>query len=205
MTFIAFGKIGCHLERTVQRQIKSQLFSQRSMYKTMLSRQERELRIEDTRSVVHRAANLSGKRKQCGMERFAAAKCFVFGTTGRFITDKIRISTAQSGRPNGFMGIYTNLIIGGFGHCIEIVIVHPLSVMMFTTWDDITHITTLHCIISIVHHELISLVHMAFVITYGSRSFVVHHQLHTFAGSIGIQHLHIKIGIRSHKIEYIIF
>ena len=103
------------------------------------------------------------------------------------------------------MGIYTNLIIGGFGHCIEIVIVHPLSVMMFTTWDDITHITTLHCIISIVHHELISLVHMAFVITYGSRSFVVHHQLHTFAGSIGIQHLHIKIGIRSHKIEYIIF
>lgn len=103
------------------------------------------------------------------------------------------------------MGIYTNLIVGGFLHGIEIVIIHPLTIMMFSPRNDITYITTLHRIISVINHELIGFIHMTFVVAYRSRCFMMHHQFHTFTLSILIQHFHVKVRICSNKVEYIIF
>ena len=139
------------------------------------------------------------------MKRLATAKCFVFSATGRFVADKIRISTAQTGRTYGFMAVDTDFIVGSFFYGIKIVIVHPLSVMMFATRDDISYITALHCIITVVDHKPVSFVHVAFVVADGRRSLMVHHQFNTFTLGICIQHLHIEIGVRSHKVKNIVF
>ena len=83
-------------------------------------------------------------------------------------------------------------------------IIHPLAIVILASRNDIAYISTFHCVISMVYHKLIGLIQMAFVVTYRSRSFVMHHQFHSLAMSIVVQHLHIKIRIWSHKIKDII-
>ena len=83
-------------------------------------------------------------------------------------------------------------------------IIHPLSVMMFSTRNNVTYIPTLQGIIPVIYHKLICFIKMTFVVTYRSRSLVMHHQLHPFFLSIRIKHLHVKIRIRSDEIKDII-
>ena len=139
------------------------------------------------------------------MERFTATESLIFRTTSRLVTNQVRISTAKSCRTYSFVSIYTDLIISSFSHSIEIVVVHPLTIMMFTARNHIAYIATLYCIVTVVYHKLVSFINMTFIIAYGSRSFMMHHQFHTFALSIFVQHLYIKVRIRSYKIKHIIF
>ena len=46
---------------------------------------------------------------------------------------------------------------------------------------------------------------MAFVVTSRTRSFVVHHQFYTFRMSVFVKRFEIEVGVRSYKIEYIVF
>ena len=161
--------------------------------------------IEDTRSIIHRATNQTIKWKQGSVERFTATKSLIFRTTGRLVTNQVRISTAKSGRTHSFMGIYANLILGSFSHGVQIMVVHPLTVVMLSTRNHIAYITTLHCIVTVVYHKLVGFIHMTFIIAYGCRSFMMHHQFHTLTFSVSVQHLYIKVRIWSYKIKYIIF
>ena len=102
------------------------------------------------------------------------------------------------------MRIYHNFIISSFLHSIQIVVYHPLSIVMFTTRNDITHITALHRMISIVYHKLISLIHVTLIVTDRSRSFMMHNHLHTFAGCIAMHFFHVKVRIGSYKIKHIV-
>ena len=175
------------------------------MYKTMLTTQERELSIENTRSIIHRTTYQTRKWKQRSMERLIASEGFIFCTTGRFITNQIRICTAQSSRANSLVCIHHNFMIRSFLHRIQIMIIQPLTVVVFTTWDDIANISTLHRIVTVIFHKLISFIHMTFIVTHRCRSLMMHHQLHSFTSSILIQHFHIKIRIRSNEVEHIVF
>ena len=132
------------------------------------------------------------------------AERFVFSTASRFITDKVRICTAQACRTYCLVSINHNLVIGCLFNGIKIVIIHPLSVVVLTARNDIAYITALHSIVTVVYHELVSLVHMTFVVAYRSRSFMVHHQTYTFASCILLQFFHVKVWVRSHKVEYIV-
>ena len=138
------------------------------------------------------------------MERFATAECLIFSSSCRFVANQVRISTAQTGRAYSFVRIYTNFVVGCLLHGIEVVVVQPLPIMMFTTGNHITYISALHGIVAIIHHKLIGLVHVTFVVAHRTGCLMMHHQLHAFALGIFIQHLHVEIGIRGHKIEYII-
>lgn len=131
--------------------------------------------FKDARSVIHRTSNQSGKRKYGSMINIISTKRFIFCSASRLVAYQVRISTANTGRTYCFMCIYHDFIIGCFLYRIEIMVVHPLSVMVFSTRDDVAHITTLYRVITIIGHKLVSFVHVSFVVTYRSRSFMMHH------------------------------
>ena len=206
MLLVVLNQIGSHLQRAVKGDIKSQLLGKRSLHLPMRQIAHKiQFGIENARSVVHRATDKTVKGKQCGVERLATAKGFIFGSAGRFVANQVRIGAAQPCGAYGFVAVDANLIIGGFLHGIEIVVVHPLSVVVFSARNDIAYIAAFHCIIAIIHHKLIGFVHVAFVIADGRRCFMMHHQLHTFALGVSVQHLYIEIGVWGYKVENIIF
>lgn len=46
---------------------------------------------------------------------------------------------------------------------------------------------------------------MAFVVACRARSFVVHHQFYTFRMSVFVERFKVEVGVRSYKIEHIVF
>ena len=134
-----------------------------------------------------------------------APERFILGSSRRLVTDKIGISTAQTRRTNSFMGIHHNLMLGGFGQCIKIMIDHPLSVMMFPTRYNISHISTLHGIIAMIVHKLICFLHVPFIITNRARGLMMHNHFHSLRFGVLLYFFYIEIGIRCDKIEYIVF
>lgn len=93
-------------------------------------------------------------------------KRFIFSTSSRLITYQVRVSSAQTCWADCFMSVDHDFVIGSFGYGIEIMIYHPLAVVVFAARDDITHISTLYSIVAVVCHELVSFIHMTFIISY---------------------------------------
>ena len=62
------------------------------------------------------------------------------------------------------MSIYNNLMLGSLLDCVEIVVVHPLTVVILSTRDNIANITTLKRCVSILIHQLISSVHVTLIV-----------------------------------------
>src|SRR5690554_2244462 len=102
------------------------------------------------------------------------------------------------------MGIYHNLILRRFLQRINVMVHHPLAVMVLTTRNNITYIATLYRIITMVRHKLIGLIHVPLIIAYRTGSLVVHHHTHHYRSRIGVEHYHVKIGIGRHKIKDIL-
>ena len=139
------------------------------------------------------------------MVYFVASEWLIFCSTSGFITDQVRISAADTCRAYCFVSIHHNLVVCCFLHRIQIMIIHPLSVMVLATGNNIADITALYRVIAVIHHKLISFIHMTFVVTGWCGSFVVHHHFDTFACGITMNLFYVEIGIRSDEIEYIIF
>ena len=64
------------------------------------------------------------------------------------------------------MGIDHDMMLRSLLNGMEIVVVHPLAVMILAERQDIAHVTALHCIIAILLHKIVCSIHVAFVITY---------------------------------------
>ena len=56
------------------------------------------------------------------------------------------------------MGIDHDMVLGSLGHGIEVVVDHPLSVVVLTAGDDVAHVAALHGVVAILLHELVGLV-----------------------------------------------
>ena len=95
-------------------------------------------------------------------------------------------------------------MLGSFSHGIQVMVVHPLPIMIFAARNDIAHITAFHGIVTVLVHQVIGSLHVAFVVACGSRCLMMHHQFDTFGVSILIQVFDIKIRIWSEKVENII-
>ena len=85
------------------------------------------------------------------------------------------------------MGIHHDMMLGGLLDAVEIVVVHPLAIVVFSTGDDIAHITALHGCITIFVHQLIGRLQMPFIIAGGGRRLMVHHQTHILGMSVAVQ------------------
>ena len=64
------------------------------------------------------------------------------------------------------MGIDPDMMFRSLLNSMEIVVVHPLAVMILAERQDIAHITALHCIITILLHKIVGSIHVTLVITY---------------------------------------
>ena len=62
------------------------------------------------------------------------------------------------------MGIDHDMIVSSLSHAVEVVIVHPLTVVVFATWHDVAHVATLNSRIAIVNHKLVSLVEVTLIV-----------------------------------------
>ena len=138
------------------------------------------------------------------MSRLGTAECLILGSSGRLVSDKIRPGPAQSRRTHRLMGIDHYLIFGGLGDGIQIMVYHPLAVMLFPARKHISDITGFDGIVAVVFHKCICCVEMPFVVSYGSGSLVMHDHFHTFGLGIVTDFLKIEIRIRSHEIEDIV-
>ena len=154
-------------QRGIHSDIQCQLTRKGGVYMRMtVGIQFIHIHFENTRGIIHRAALQTSKRKHSGMKRFVTGKSLVFRTSGRLITNQVWIRAAKSRRTYCLMGINHDTMLRSFSHSIQIMIIKPLSVMMFSTGNYIPHITTLDRVISIFIHQLISRFHMPFVVTY---------------------------------------
>ena len=98
------------------------------------------------------------------MVRFCAAKCLILSTAGRLVAHEVRVGAAKAGRADCLMGVDHHLVLCSLGHSIEIVVHHPLAVVRFASWEDVAYVTTLHCVIAVVIHQLVGLLHVPFII-----------------------------------------
>ena len=100
------------------------------------------------------------------------------------------------------MRIHSNLIVECFGHCIIVVVDHPLTVVVFSLRQKRPYVARLHQMNVVGFHQCIRSIHLLIIRTRCSRSFVVHHQAHTFAFRIFLQLCHIIIWVAGYKIEH---
>ena len=139
------------------------------------------------------------------MSAVISTHCLIFSASCAFVADQVWICACQSGRACGLVRVHHDLVFGGFGHGIEVVIVHPLAVMMFAARDYVAYISTLDCIVAVVFHKFVCILEMAFVVAYGRRCLVMHHQLHAFRRSIIAQFRQVEIRVGGYEVEYIVF
>ena len=163
-----------------------------------------QVHLEDAGGVVHRTTLQTCEGKDGGVERLIAAKGFILRAAGRFVADQVGVGAAESRGTYRLMGIDHDVMLGGLGHGVEIMVVHPLAVMMLAARDDVADITRLHGIVAVLVHKLVGLLHMALVIAHRRRGLVVHHQFYPFGMSILVQCIDVEVRIGRHEIEYII-
>ena len=159
------GQVGSHLQRRVHGHIKGKLVGYRSVDMRIIPRiQLGDVHHEDSRSIVHRAALQARERKQCHMERPGAAESLVLCTAGGLVADKVRIGPAQAGRAHGLVGIDHDMVLGGLLYRIQVMVVHPLSVMVLSARDYVTYITALDGIVPVPVHKVVCGIHMPFIV-----------------------------------------
>ena len=80
------------------------------------------------------------------------------------ITNHIGPRAAQACGTHGLVGIHHDVVFGSFGDGIVVVVDGGLRVMIVAVGNDLTDIATLHGIISVLIHQLISLLHPPLVV-----------------------------------------
>ena len=103
------------------------------------------------------------------------------------------------------MCIDHDMMSGRLFDSVEIMVVHPLPVVMFSPWINTSNISALNSIVSVFFHKFIGRSHLSFVTADGRRGFMVHHQFNSLGAGIIVQCRDVEIGIGSDEIENILF
>ena len=108
---VVLNDVGCHLERTVKRNVECKLACKRRPdLAGIIGNPFAEVHHEDAGRVVHRSAYATGKRKNCSMVYRVATKTFVFRTAGTLVSYPVRPCTANAGGTSGFMGVHHDMV-----------------------------------------------------------------------------------------------
>ena len=103
------------------------------------------------------------------------------------------------------MGIYHNVMFCSLFNGVEVMIVSPLTVVIFSARKDIAYITALDGVVAILVHKVVSGFHVALVVAQRTGSFVVHHKFDAFVVSVFVEHFNVEIGHRGYKVEHVFF
>ena len=89
------------------------------------------------------------------MEGLAAVSGLILSSTCGLIANQVWPSAAQACGAHSLMGIHHNMVLGGLFDAIEIVVIHPLTIVVFSTGNDITYVSALHSSVAIFVHQII--------------------------------------------------
>ena len=202
---VVFRYVGCHLQGAVHGDVQGQLTSQRGAHmRGVRGVQLAAIHFEDARRIVHRATDEAREGQDGGVVHLVASEGFIFCAAGRFVADQVGVGAAQSCRAHGFVGIDHDFIVGGLGHGVQVVVHHPLAVVVLAAGDDVAHVAALDGVIAVVYHELVGLVHVAFVVVDGAGSLVVHHHLDALALGIAVNLFHVEVGVGGHEVKDVV-
>ena len=178
---VVLNHVGSHLQRTVHRHIERQLAGQRRVDVVgIVGVVVLHVHLEDARRIVHRTSLQTGEGQNGGVEGFAAVGGLIFCAARSLVTDEVRPCSAQTRRAHGLVGIDHDVVLGSLLDGIEVMVVHPLSVVMLSARDDVAHITALHSSVAIAVHQVVGSLHVALVVTDRSRRLVMHLQTDAF-------------------------
>lgn len=89
------------------------------------------------------------------MVRPDAAEGLVFGALGRLVADHVGIGAAQSGGAHGFVGVDHDLMLGRLADGVEVVVVHPLSVVVLAAGEDAADVAALDGVVAVALHQVV--------------------------------------------------
>ena len=164
-----------------------------------------DVHFKHARGIVHRSANKSGEGQHAHVIGLATAKGLVFTSACWLVAYEVRIGTTQTRRAHCLVSIHHNAVVSSFFNSIKVVIVHPLTVMVFASRNDIPYITAFYGGVFVLVHQLIGFIHKTLVVADRRGSFVVHNHLNSFAFGVLVNSFDIKIGVRCLEVEYQIF
>ena len=160
--------------------------------------------LEDSGCIVH-GTSLQARKGQHGcMGCLVAGKRFILSAACRLVAYEVRIGAAESGGAHSLVGIDHDMVFSCFGDAVQVVVVHPLSVVVFTTWYDIAHISALHRVVAVFVHKVVGCIEVAFVVAHRRRCLMVHHQTYTLGMSIVVESLDVEVGIWCLEIEDVV-
>ena|SRR5574344_2258249 len=99
------------------------------------------------------------------MHWLSSAKCLILSSTGTLVAYKVRVGAAETCRADGLMCIHHNVVLCSLFYRVEVVVVHPLAVVMLAERQDISYIAALYSVVTIFVHKVVSGLHVSLVIT----------------------------------------
>ena len=202
---VVLGQVGGHLQRRGHYHVDAQLVGDRAVgVRMVLGVDLRDVHFEDAGRVVHRASDQPREGQHGDVRGFRASEGLILRAAGRFVADQIGPRTAESRRTHGFVGVDHDPVVGGLLHGIEIVVHHPLVVVVVALGDDVADVSRLDGRIAVFVHEAVGSVEMPFVVAHRTRCLVVHDHLHALFGGVALNLLDVEVGIRGHEVENII-
>ena len=213
MAFIVFNHVGSHLQRRVKYHPIGYLLGKRGIDTAVLTVFHIPLfpvgivfgtlvqHIKDTRRIVHRTTQQTGKRQHHMMfRRITFAPGIPLHAAGAFAGHHVGIGTTYTGILYRLMHIEGSTILGSRFHDIAIMPHIELSVVVVTVGKT-TGIPGLYAMDTQIGIPFISLIQLIFVITDISSRFMMTDNLNTLLPGISCYFLYIEIGIRFGIIE----
>ena len=137
---VMLRSVGSHLQRRIHCDVERQLAADGRVDPRIVAAPFLQVGFEDARSVVHRAAVETGEGQDCGVARSDAAECLVFGAHRRFVADEVRPGAAETGRTDSLMGVYHYMVAGSLCNAVQVMVHHPLVIVVHALRQDVTHI-----------------------------------------------------------------
>ena len=151
---VVLGQVGSHLKWRIHCQIQGKLTDKSGMDVVGIVAPGIELGFKNAGCVVHRSTLQTGERQDDGVVGTATAESLILCTAGRLVAHEVGVGTAKTRRTHGLMSVHHDVVLGSLFEDIHIVVVHRLRVMVVASWDNVAHITCLHCVVTILVHEV---------------------------------------------------
>ena len=196
-------KIGGHLQRRVEGDVKSQLVADSVAHLLSPRHDFAHVCLEDAGCVVHRAALQTRERQY---RRVAGVDALTeFGAHSALVADHIGPCAAQTGRSYGFVRVDHDVVLGSLHDGIMVVVVDRLAVMALAKRDDGAHVTALHGVVAVLVHQRVGFLHPMLIVDCGGGTFMVHDETDALLMGVFVQSWQIKVRIGGEEVENELF
>ena len=124
----------------------------------------RDVCLEDAGCIVHWSSLQTCEGEYADVFGFASAHGLELRSPRAFVTDEVGVGAAEPGGAHGFVRINHEAVFGCFGHAIQIVVVHPLVVVVSAVGEYVSDVSALDDVVSVVVCELVGFLQLSFIV-----------------------------------------